>query len=80
MAEAEDVPRGTRRFWKIEAVIWADEDQVSDLGSDFERVLCPDPEHQPPCPIPWEIDWHPLEDTDPAVESLALQVAIEYPQ
>lgn len=72
-------PTGDRRYWRIETVVWADEAQVETLCEDIAHVLCPDPDHQPPCATPWDMSRHELADTDPAVHSLREQVAIEYP-
>lgn len=69
-----------RRFWKIEVAVWADEEQVSTLSEDIQKLLCPDPTHQPPCPMPWEVGYHEVEDSDPEVETLRTQVGFEYPQ
>lgn len=69
---------GSRRFWKVEVTVWADEKQVTELGHGIQLLLCPDPDHRPPCSIPWEIGWHEIEDTDPDAESLSGQVAAEF--
>lgn len=68
-----------RRYWRIETVVWADDAQVENLCQDIAQVLCPDPDHPPPCAIPWDMSRCELAVTDPAVESLREQVAIEYP-
>lgn len=68
-----------RSFRRVDVTVWADADQVDRLGSQIRLLLCPDPDHVPPCPIPWEVDVHELDDDDPATENLRAQVAAENP-
>lgn len=77
MADKQVRERGGQRFWRLDVTVWAHQEQVNRLSSDIQRLLCPDPDHAPPCPIPWEIDAHELEDFDRGVESLRHQVAAE---
>jgi hypothetical protein len=30
-------------------------EQAKDVRERIARVLCPDPDHAPPCPIPWSV-------------------------
>lgn len=73
-------PTGARRYWRIETIVWADEDQVEKLCDGIAHVLCPAPDHRPPCATPWDMSRYELADTDPAVHSLREQVAIEFPR
>ncbi len=75
-----DGESGGRQFWKIEVVVWANAEQVSKLSDDIELLLCPEPDHQPPCPIPWEMHHHEITHSDPEADGLRDQVAIEYPE
>ncbi len=44
-----------KRLWEIRLGIVASEDQARQLQEQIERLLCPDPDHAPPCPIPWSV-------------------------
>lgn len=66
-------------YWRVELTVRATKDQVDRLGADIAGLLCPDPDHAPPCPIPWEIGSYPLDEDDPRVTSLRQQVLIESP-
>ncbi|BFU46661.1 hypothetical protein [Krasilnikovia sp. MM14-A1004] len=42
-------------LWEIRLGIFATEPQADELVEQISRLLCPDPEHPPPCPIPWSV-------------------------
>lgn len=65
--------------WELRMGLWADRAQAQDLLERVERLLCPDPEHEPPCPIPWEATLEPLEEFGEEYADLDEQVAHEYP-
>lgn len=39
--------------WEIRVGVYATEAQANEAKERFVRLLCPDPEHEPPCPVPW---------------------------
>jgi|GEM_PF-6977578 len=39
--------------WEVRIGIYATQQQAYEVQERFTRLLFPDPEHPPPCPIPW---------------------------
>ncbi|MEU9621680.1 hypothetical protein ACIO8F_06035 [Streptomyces sp. NPDC087228] len=39
--------------WEVRLGIYATEQQAEEVKEHIARLLCPDPDHAPPCPIPW---------------------------
>ncbi|WP_067845568.1 hypothetical protein [Nocardia lijiangensis] len=44
-----------KRLWEIRLGVIASEEQARAVAEQVERLLCPDPDHAPPCPIPWSL-------------------------
>ncbi|MGV9292747.1 hypothetical protein [Amycolatopsis sp. NPDC003676] len=44
-----------RKTHEIRVGIYATEDQSRDLVEQIKLLLCPEPEHSSPCPVPWAI-------------------------
>ena len=65
-----------KRFFRVSALIHATEREANALQGQLQRLLCPDPDHTPPCPIPWETTVEPVEDRADT-ESLRRQVEAE---
>jgi hypothetical protein len=42
-------------LWEVRLGIYATERQAEEVVEQIMRLLCPDPEHEPPCPIPWSV-------------------------
>jgi hypothetical protein len=42
-----------RTTWEVRVGVHATREQAEDLRNRIEALLCPDPGHRPPCPIPW---------------------------
>ncbi|GAA1639380.1 hypothetical protein [Georgenia ruanii] len=71
---------GDRRGWELRFGIWATEQQAHALLERVHRLLCPDPDHAPPCPIPWESAIGPIDHAEAGrYRALLDQVAIEDP-
>ena len=50
-SEVDDTdPAGVR---EIRIGVHCTESQARDLVGSIQHMLCPDPDHVPPCPIPW---------------------------
>ncbi|MEU4580030.1 GntR family transcriptional regulator [Nonomuraea sp. NPDC023979] len=49
-------PRAT---WKVGVDVYATEEQARELQKRIELLLCPEPEHAGPCPVPWSSWRHP---------------------
>jgi hypothetical protein len=45
----------SRSLREIRLGVYASDEQLHGLAEAIERLLCPDPEHTPPCPVPWSI-------------------------
>jgi hypothetical protein len=65
--------------WELRVGVYATEQQAEELKERVSRLLCPDPDHAPPCPMPWSITvvhGSDLDDPDPYPE-LVEQARIE---
>jgi hypothetical protein len=50
---SENSGNGGHKVWQISAVIEATEEQARQALDAIALALCPDPEHDGYCPIPW---------------------------
>lgn len=67
------------QFWEVQVRIGAGRADAEQVAEHIRLLLCPDPEHQPPCPVPWEVFLLPLNGDEPELASLRRQVAVEQP-
>ncbi|MFD4442425.1 hypothetical protein ACFWPK_21900 [Nocardia sp. NPDC058519] len=44
-----------KQLWEIRLGVIASESEARAVIDQIERLLCPDPDHTPPCPIPWSV-------------------------
>ncbi|TCJ99342.1 hypothetical protein [Nocardia alba] len=44
-----------KQLWEIRLGVIASETKARAVAEQIERLLCPDPDHAPPCPIPWSL-------------------------
>ncbi|MBN6052852.1 hypothetical protein JYK22_13020, partial [Nonomuraea sp. RK-328] len=56
--------------------MYATQEEARDVQEKVERLLCPDPDHRPPCPIPWSLSLYEAEGEDAA--GLEAQYLIEH--
>ncbi|MFI5493469.1 hypothetical protein [Actinoplanes sp. NPDC051859] len=42
-------------IWEVRLGIYATEEQAAAIKEQVTRILCPDPDHAPPCPVPWTV-------------------------
>lgn len=61
----------TDRVFEINVGVHCTEDQLHELVDRIGLTICPDPDHAPPCPVPWSIGYRALDDG---------QAAVEYPE
>lgn len=54
-----------KRLWEIRLGVVASEAEARAVAEQIERLLCPDPDHAPPCPIPWSISTTAEDDMEP---------------
>lgn len=67
--------------WEIRLGLYATQEQAEQVKEQIQRLLCPDPGHEPPCPIPWStllLHQSDLEDED-SYSELVEQARIEQP-
>jgi hypothetical protein len=57
-------PQAGRRVWRVTAVIEASAQDADAVAEAIARVLCPDPDHQGRCPVPWTIMLCEVEEPD----------------
>ncbi|AJE82494.1 hypothetical protein SLNWT_2118 [Streptomyces albus] len=55
--EHPEASPGTRAVHEIRVGVLGSREEVDALREELTRVLCPDPEHPSPCPIPWGSGW-----------------------
>jgi hypothetical protein len=58
-------------IWELRLGIYATEQQAEELKERVQRLLCPDPDHASPCPIPWStalLHGSDLDERDPYPE------------
>ncbi|MBT2491632.1 hypothetical protein J7E96_24515 [Streptomyces sp. ISL-96] len=44
--------------------IYATQQQADEIKERITRLLCPDPDHAPPCPVPWSMSMVHMSDPD----------------
>ncbi|QKW25483.1 hypothetical protein HUT11_04580 [Streptomyces seoulensis] len=49
----DDNTQGRPRLWQVTIAMVATAAQHEELMDRLTDLLCPDPEHEGPCPIPW---------------------------
>jgi len=52
------------RVWEIRLNLYATARQAEEVKERIARMLCPDPDHAPPCPIPWSTMLFEADDPD----------------
>lgn len=65
--------------WEVRLGVFATRRQAEEVKARVAALLCPDPEHAPPCPVPWSVALlHGSDLDDPeAYEELVEQARIE---
>lgn len=51
-----------KRLWEIRLGVVASEADARAVLDQIEKLLCPDPDHAPPCAIPWGLSLDAEED------------------
>lgn len=41
--------------WEVRLGMYATRQQAEEVKEGITRLLCPDPDHAPPCPVPWTV-------------------------
>lgn len=49
-------------MWEVRLGVHATREQAEEIQERIARLLCPDPEHPPPCPVPWSLSLLDLSD------------------
>ncbi|GLK12817.1 hypothetical protein [Streptosporangium carneum] len=65
--------------WEIRLGVYATQQEAEEVKERVTRLLCPDPDHAPPCPIPWSVSMlhHSDADDHGAYAELVEQARIE---
>lgn len=65
--------------WEVRLGVYATRGEAEELKERIVGLLCPDPEHDPPCPVPWSVSLGPADagDGDDAYPELVEQARIE---
>lgn len=48
---------GTREVHELRVGVYATREEMDAIREELTRVVCPDPEHDSPCPVPWSARW-----------------------
>ena len=66
-------------LWEVRLGVHATREQAEEVKERIVGMLCPDPGHPPPCPIPWSVMLSQVSDPDEAglYEELLEQARIE---
>ncbi|MFI7408991.1 hypothetical protein ACIBU0_10025 [Streptomyces sp. NPDC049627] len=41
--------------WEVRLGLYATRQQAEQIQEQITKLLCPDPDHAPPCPVPWSV-------------------------
>ena len=66
---------GPETVWEIRLAVVASGTQAEELKGKIERLLCPDPDHAPPCPVPWQVSMSQVDRNDLSSYSTLLEQA-----
>ena len=72
MSQPEDAT-----LWQLRVGLWGTEAEAADLQQKVMHTLCPDPDHEGSCPIPWQIWLDKLGEFGDDYSALEEQVRIE---
>jgi hypothetical protein len=64
-----------RAVWKIQLAVVATQAEVDGLKDSIRKIMCPDPDHAPPCPIPWQISAQKVDDDETELYSTLIHQA-----
>lgn len=68
-----------RSVYELRVGLYSTKEQAEEIKERVARLLCPDPDHAPPCPVPWSLlllSGEDLDDSD-AYAMLVEQAEIE---
>lgn len=77
--DEEPTGEDKRSFYKLDVHVWCTSSQLADLENAISRLLCPDPGHEGPCRIPWEIESRDERPRDVPKDVLA-EIQNSYPE
>lgn len=60
----QQLPQADRRVWRVTAVIEASAADADVVAEAIARALCPDPDHEGRCRVPWTIMLCEVEEPD----------------
>lgn len=59
------MPNEEPSVWEVRLGVYATQQQAEEVKERITRLLCPDPDHAPPCAIPWSVSVVPDADSYP---------------
>ncbi|RAJ58881.1 hypothetical protein K378_05115 [Streptomyces sp. Amel2xB2] len=67
-------------LWELRLGIHATPDQAEEIRERIAALLCPDPDHAPPCPVPWSLSLVALSGGDEDEDGDEGEAAGAYPE
>ncbi|WP_040834190.1 hypothetical protein [Nocardia brevicatena] len=67
-----------KKLWELRLGMIATEAEARRLEERIARLLCPDPDHAPPCPVPWSIALCPEEDMRSVEQEMYRDIREQY--
>ncbi|SFM58371.1 hypothetical protein SAMN05216207_1001192 [Pseudonocardia ammonioxydans] len=80
MSDRTDMSSTAEQIWEIRFGVYCGPEQARELVDRIQLLLCPDPLHASPCPIPWSSAHWSLDDEEAAEQypEILEQVRIEH--
>lgn len=66
LSPADPPDDDSERVWEVRVGLYCTERQARDVVDQIQLLLCPDPDHAPPCPVPWSTAHWSLDDEEAA--------------
>lgn len=67
-----------KKLWELRLGMFATETEARRLAERIARLLCPDPDHASPCPVPWSVALCPEEHLAPEEQRMYRDLEEQY--
>ncbi|WP_040789554.1 hypothetical protein [Nocardia paucivorans] len=67
-----------KKLWEFRVGVFATEIEARELEERIARLLCPDPNHASPCPVPWSMSLCPEEYLEPDEQDMYRDLEEQY--
>lgn len=64
-------------YWEVRVGVYCTERRALEIQEAVGLLLCPEPDHDGPCEVPWSTSYGPMSDDDGLRPTLAEQVRHE---